>query len=154
LNASLRIIMPSAYGDRRKLTPEIHRQYLSVFADRESRVLVLHALAKALLGSHALYDSLWKDAERLRRFPSLIVWGLKDTAFPPAQLDRWRTLLPDARVEVLPDAGHWPHEEDPARVIRAIETFLGQVAGKNPGTRGEMSGSARADGLAPMPRGL
>jgi hypothetical protein len=36
-NASLRLIMPSAYGDRRKLTQAIHRQYLEVFRDRESR---------------------------------------------------------------------------------------------------------------------
>jgi haloalkane dehalogenase len=124
LNASLKMIMPSAYGDRRKLTPEIHQQYLSVFEDRASRVLVLHALAKALLGSTAFYASLWQDAEKLRRFPSLIVWGLKDSAFPPALLERWRKLLPDARVEALHDAGHWPHEEDPARVIRALEAFL------------------------------
>src|SRR6188768_1122925 len=30
-NASLRLIMPSAYADRRKLTPRIHRQYLAPF---------------------------------------------------------------------------------------------------------------------------
>ena len=42
-NASLRLIMPSAYGDRRKLTTAIHRHYLDVFRDREARVLVRHA---------------------------------------------------------------------------------------------------------------
>ena len=123
-NASLRLIMPSAYGDRRKLTPAIHRQYLSVFEDRGARVLVLHALAKALLDSHDFYASLWRDAERLRRFPSLIVWGLKDSAFPPYQLERWRRLLPGARLAALDEAGHWPHEEDPARVIQEMEAFL------------------------------
>jgi haloalkane dehalogenase len=123
-NASLRLIMPSAYGDKRKLTPEIHRQYLSVFEDREARVRVLHALAKALLDSQDFYADLWHDAERLRRLPSLMVWGLKDSALPPAFLDRWRALLPDARVAALEHAGHWPHEEDPARVIAEIEAFL------------------------------
>jgi haloalkane dehalogenase len=123
-NASLRLIMPSAYGDRRKLTPAIHRQYLAVFEDRASRVLVLHALAKALLGSHEFFASLWRDAERLRRIPSLLVWGLKDSAFPPHQLERWRRLLPAARVAALEDAGHWPHEEDPGRVISELEMFL------------------------------
>jgi haloalkane dehalogenase len=123
-NASLRLIMPSAYGDKRKLTPEIHRQYLSVFEDRDARVRVLHALARALLASNGFYADLWREAERLRRVPSLIVWGLKDSAFPPAFLDRWRTLLPDARVAVLERAGHWPHEEDPHSVIAEIEAFL------------------------------
>ena len=124
-NASLRLIMPSAYGDRRKLTPAIHRQYLSVFEDRSARVLVLHALAKALLDSHDFFASLWRDAERLRRFPTLIVWGLKDSAFPPYHLERWRGLLPAAKVAVLENAGHWPHEEDHARVLNEIRAFLG-----------------------------
>jgi haloalkane dehalogenase len=123
-NASLRLIMPSAYGDKGTLTPEIHKQYLSVFEDRDARVQVLHALARALLSSNDFYADLLRDAGRLRRLPSLIVWGLMDSAFPPRFLDRWRTLLPDARVAALDRAGHWPHEEDPARVIAEIEAFL------------------------------
>src|SRR5262249_20833534 len=45
-NASLRLLMPKAYGDRTKLTPAIHRQYLEVFRERHARVEVLHALAR------------------------------------------------------------------------------------------------------------
>jgi haloalkane dehalogenase len=123
-NASLRLIMPSAYGDKKKLTREIHRRYLEVFRDRDARVLVLHALAKSLLGSRAHYQSLLDRIERLRAVPVLIVWGMKDTAFQPYQLERWRRLLPEAQVETIAAAGHWPHEEEPARVIEAIDRFL------------------------------
>jgi pimeloyl-ACP methyl ester carboxylesterase len=123
-NASLRLIMPSAYGDKKKLTKEIHRRYLDVFRDRDARVLVLHALAKSLLGSRAHYQSLLDRIDRLKAMPVLIVWGLKDSAFQPYHLERWRRLLPDAHVEVIDSAGHWPHEEEPARVIGAIERFL------------------------------
>jgi haloalkane dehalogenase len=123
-NASLRLIMPSAYGDRKKLTKEIHRRYLDVFRDRDARVLVLHALAKSLLGSRAHYQSLLDRIDRLKAIPVLIVWGLKDSAFQPYQLERWRQLLPDAKVEAIEGAGHWPHEEEPARVIGALEQFL------------------------------
>ena len=123
-NASLRLIMPSAYGDRKKLTKEIHRRYLDVFRDRDARVLVLHALAKSLLGSRAHYQSLLDRIERLRAVPVLIVWGMKDSAFQPYQLERWRELLPEAQVETIESAGHWPHEEEPYRVAAAIEGFL------------------------------
>jgi haloalkane dehalogenase len=123
-NASLRLIMPSAYGNRKKLTPEIHRRYLDVFRDRDARVLVLHALAKSLLGSRAHYQSLLDRLDRLRAMPVLIVWGMKDSAFQPYQLERWRQLLPGAQVETIEGAGHWPHEEEPGRVIEAIERFL------------------------------
>jgi len=123
-NASLRLIMPSAYGDRKKLTPEIHRRYLDVFRDRDARALVLHALAASLLGSRAHYQSLLDRMARLRDLPVLIVWGMKDSAFQPYQLERWKRLLPAAQVETIEGAGHWPHEEEPARVVSAIERFL------------------------------
>jgi haloalkane dehalogenase len=123
-NASLRMIMPSAYGDRKKLTPEIHARYLEVFRDRDARVQVLHTLAKSLLGSRAHYQWLLERIDALNRIPTLIIWGMKDSAFPPYQLERWRSLVPGAQVETIAGAGHWPHEEEPAQVIAAIERFL------------------------------
>lgn len=123
-NFSLRTIMPGAYGDKRKLTPEIHRQYLARFPDRWSRGAVLWTLAKSLLGSSPHYDALWRERERLRDRPALIVWGMKDSAFRPAMLARWREALPRASVIELPDAGHWPHEEAPDAVATALRDFL------------------------------
>lgn len=123
-NLSLKVIMPSAYGDRKKLTPAIHRQYLDRFPDAGSRGAVLWPLARAILGSDRFFDGLWRERERLRGRPALIVWGMKDTAFRPYQLDRWRETLPEARVVEVPDAGHWPHEEAPDRVIDGLREFL------------------------------
>ena len=123
-NASLQLIMPSAYGDKRKLTKAIHRQYLDVFRDRNARVLVLHSLAKSLLGSRAHYQSLLERIAALRRLPVMIVWGMKDSAFQPYQLERWQSLLPEARVVRVEGAGHWPHEEEPQQVIEALKGFL------------------------------
>ena len=123
-NASLKLIMPSAYGDRKKLTPEIHARYLEVFEDRDARVLVLHALARALLASSAHYQSLLDRINALARVPVLIIWGMKDSAFKPYQLARWRSLLPHASVVEIAGAGHWPHEEEPAAVLAAMEGFL------------------------------
>jgi haloalkane dehalogenase len=123
-NASLRLLMPSAYGDRAKLTTAIHRQYLEVFRERRARVEVLHALARAILESRSYYADLYARADRLRDLPALIIWGMKDTAFQPHQLARWQSLLPAADVCRLASAGHWPQEEDPAAVTEALTTFL------------------------------
>ena len=108
-NFSLKVLTPSAYGDRRKLTPEIHRQYLAVFPDADAREKVLWALARAMLGEGDFYESLWRQRARLRDLRTLIVWGLTDTAFRPSQLERWKGVLPGAEVVALPHAGHWPH---------------------------------------------
>jgi haloalkane dehalogenase len=123
-NFSLRAITPSAYGDRRKLTPAIHQQLLAPFPDADSRGRVLWTLARALRSSASFYDSLWQRRGVLAAVPSLIVWGLRDPAFPPRFLDRWRTVLPAARVHELRTAGHWPHEEAPDEVAAALLAFL------------------------------
>ena len=124
LNASLRLIAPSAWGDRRKLTRAIQGQYLAPFADRDARERVLWALARALAGAADHYDRLWQRRDRLHAIPALIIWGMKDSAFRPSQLDRWRQALPGAAVVPIEGAGHWPHEEEPARVIEALQGFL------------------------------
>ena len=82
LNMSLKVLTPYAYGDRRKLTAVIHRQYLERFPDRWSRGAVLWPLARAILGSSDYYDSLWRERQNLASRPALILWGMKDKAFP------------------------------------------------------------------------
>jgi haloalkane dehalogenase len=124
LNASLRLLTPSAYGDRKKLTRAIHRQYLAPFPGADSRERVLWALARAILASREHYASLWERRAYLASLPVLILWGLVDTAFPPHCLERWREAAPHARVVELPTAGHWPHEEAPDAVIEAIRWFV------------------------------
>ncbi len=126
LNFSLRVIVPGAYGDRRKLTPALHRVLLDRFRRPASRGAALWTLARSLLGSSDFYDSLWQRRERLRTLPALVVWGMKDPAFPPRLLARWREALPQAEVVEIAGAGHWPHEEEPDRVIAALQHFLGE----------------------------
>jgi haloalkane dehalogenase len=123
-NASLRLLMPGAFFDRKKLTPELHRQYLSVFPDGESRERVLWQLARSLLGSGDFYARLWQRREALRQIPTLLVWGMQDPAFTPAHLGRWQRALPEARTLDIGDAGHWPHEEQPHAVTAALSDFL------------------------------
>ncbi|HVY28221.1 MAG TPA: alpha/beta fold hydrolase [Polyangiaceae bacterium] len=124
LNFSLRVLMPYAYADRRKLTPGVHAQYLALFRRPADRVLVLWALARALLASAPALSRLWDARARLAGIPALLLWGLGDRALPPQVLARWRQAWPQARVQELAGVGHWPHEEAPAEVARALDEFL------------------------------
>lgn len=128
-NASLRLIMPSAYADRRKLTPRIHAQYLAPFRARAERVRVLWTLARSLVTSSPSFGQIWDARERLSAIPSLIVWGLGDGALKPYMLERVREALPHARVEALPGVGHWPQEEAPDDVARLLDGFLPRSRG-------------------------
>jgi haloalkane dehalogenase len=131
-NFSLRVLVPSVYGDRGKLTQPIHRAYLDRFPDFASRERVLWALVRALDGSRAYYDGLWARRDQLRQIPTMVLWGLKDSAFQPHMLQRWRTALPEARVVELPDSGHWPHEEEPDRVLAEFVRFLDELGNGAP----------------------
>jgi len=124
LNFSLRVLMPSVYGDRRRLTSAVHAQYLAPFRARAARESVLWALARALLGSHAHYAGLWANRERLATIPALILWGERDRAFSVDFREQWRRALPHAKIENFADAGHWPHEERPELVLQALQRFL------------------------------
>lgn len=123
-NASLRLIMPSAYADRRRLTPRIHGQYLAPFRLRADRVRVLWTLARSLVTSSPSFGKIWDGRARLGSIPSLVVWGLGDAALKPYMLERVRAALPHARVETLPGVGHWPQEEAPDEVARLLDGFL------------------------------
>ncbi len=125
LNASQKLVMPSAYADKRRLTPEIHAQYLNVFPDPDSRDRVLFALAQSLLGSSPFYKELWHRRDRLREVEAHVLWGVRDSAFQPHVLERWKTVLPQARVVTFDDAGHWPHEEAPDAYVRSLAAIVG-----------------------------
>jgi haloalkane dehalogenase len=124
-NASLRLLMPSAYARRRRLTPAIHRQYLAAFPDGDSRVRVLFALARALAGSSAYYQGLWERRAALAGVPATVLWGMKDSALGPHLLERWAGFLPHAGVVRLADAGHWPHEEVPEEFVASLGSSIG-----------------------------
>lgn len=128
LNASQRLIMPSAYGDRSKLTPHLHGQYLRCFDRRDDRERVLYALAYGLLGADALYADLWARRHALQTVPVQVVWGMRDSAFGPQCLARWREGLPHAQVTELPGAGHWPQEEAPHAVVAALSRVVTAAA--------------------------
>jgi pimeloyl-ACP methyl ester carboxylesterase len=125
-NFSVRNIMPTAYGDRKRLTPKIHAQYINALATPADRQGTFGML-RGLLGSTAWYESLWARHERLRDIPLQILWGMKDSAFRAQELDRWRDAFPAAEVHPFADAGHWPQEEAPDRVLTLVQSFLARL---------------------------
>ena len=58
------------------------------------------------------------------KVPTLVVWGMKDTALLPVQLDGLDDLIEDLAVVRLPDIGHFAPWEAGEEVASALKAFL------------------------------
>jgi pimeloyl-ACP methyl ester carboxylesterase len=60
--------------------------------------------------------------------PTLVVWGMKDSALLPLQLDGLDRLVDDLTVVRLADAGHFAPWEAGEQASRALRPFLAAAA--------------------------
>lgn len=67
------------------------------------------------------------DQLRALRPALLLVVGENDRTIPPADARIVRSMLPAARVVILPGLGHLAHEEQPARHAELIEAFAREL---------------------------
>ena len=70
-----------------------------------------------------LPDFLLKAFPKVR-VPTLVVWGMKDKALLPLQLDGLDALVEQLTVVRVPDAGHFVPWEKPQAVADALRPFL------------------------------
>jgi len=122
-NAPVNMIMPAAFGDKRKLTKQIHSHYRNAVPDAASRV-ALYALANELMGASEWWQSLWERADVLAQRPMLILWGMKDKFVPAYEFEKWKKKFPHARAVPFEDAGHFVQEEKP-EMSGLIRKFVG-----------------------------
>jgi pimeloyl-ACP methyl ester carboxylesterase len=62
------------------------------------------------------------------KMPVLVIWGLRDKALLPSQLDNLNLLVPDLRIVVERDAGHFIPWEKPEVVTAAIRDFVAETS--------------------------
>ncbi len=58
------------------------------------------------------------------KVPTLVIWGMRDVALLPIQLDGLDRFVDDLTIERLPDAGHFAPWEAPEAVAAALGAFL------------------------------
>lgn len=125
-NAFARFVIPLVFGDRSRLSPETHRHYLAPLG-RPAQRKGPWVFSRALIDSTAWLRALWAGRRALADKPALLVWGMKDPAFGRV-LPRWQRLLPHARVQRLPDVGHYVAEEIGAALGPLVAAFLDETA--------------------------
>ena len=56
--------------------------------------------------------------------PMCVIWGEDDAVIPARHARTAEALAPGCRVEVVPNAGHFPHKDHPQRFVKIVQTFL------------------------------
>lgn len=122
-----------AHADATRLPAEERQHYLDDWSQpgaltamlnwyRASRIVVPEPgeEARPPLWTHAPFPKL--------RMPTLVVWGLKDTALLPVQLDGLHEQVEDLRLVTSTTAGHFITWEEPGTVTSAIRDFMAETA--------------------------
>lgn len=68
-------------------------------------------------------QDIQRDAKHLR-LPTLLVYGEGDKATPPLYGELFKKLIPGSRLEIVPEAEHFVHHDQPERVVALIKGFL------------------------------
>jgi pimeloyl-ACP methyl ester carboxylesterase len=119
-------------GDLMKPDLELHAAYARAlhrgwFADPSLADHLVPPRAESVTGAavsarlRAGYD--WRATLRALSTPTLVMHGEQD-ALPPDVARELTALLPKARLELLPGAGHMPFWEAPELFFSLAESFL------------------------------
>ena len=110
----------SAWHDPSKITPDIWAGYLKPLkADNWDRGLWEFNQAPRAVGLSTRLNEI--------KQPVLVLTGDDDRIVPTENSVRLARELPNARLVVIPNCGHVPHEECPSEFMQAVTEFLNSI---------------------------
>lgn len=56
--------------------------------------------------------------------PTLVIWGKEDSITPVSETEKFKAVLPNSKLSIIPKVGHVPYLEDPATFNQALLQFL------------------------------
>jgi pimeloyl-ACP methyl ester carboxylesterase len=100
----------------------VHGRYLG-FADRSARLAFLRTIRAGVdLRGQAI--TMLDRSYLARGLPTLVIWGARDPIIPVRHAHVAHAALPGSRLEIFPDAGHFPHHDDPERFAALVAEFM------------------------------
>jgi pimeloyl-ACP methyl ester carboxylesterase len=107
------------------IAEEIARSYAALADDDTRRAFfsTLRAVVDRRGQTVSAIDRLYlADA-----LPTLIVWGARDALIPVDHAVAAHHALPQSRLEIFEDAGHFPHCESPERFVATLTRFIDET---------------------------
>jgi pimeloyl-ACP methyl ester carboxylesterase len=115
----VRRTLPDAYGDPSRVTADVLDRYVELSLRAGNR----RAFGKR--SATALEDRTSELAKL--HLPTLVLWGEKDTLIPVADARRFGAAITGAKVQIYPELGHVPMEEDGPRTAADVAKWLAEA---------------------------
>ncbi len=109
-----------AYYEDAKVTPETISNYAAALHSEGGRYALLHTIDSL---DPAIADKMSESYKQIK-MPTLVLWCDHDKIVPLKIGKRLVADLPHARIDVIEDCGHIPHEEQPEQTLAAIRGFM------------------------------
>jgi pimeloyl-ACP methyl ester carboxylesterase len=93
------------------------------FKDPSARRAIRHVVS-AVVDWRGQVVTMADRAYLTAAMPMCVVWGSDDSVIPVRHARVAAELAPGATVEVIGDAGHFPHKDHPERFVRILDEFV------------------------------
>jgi pimeloyl-ACP methyl ester carboxylesterase len=93
------------------------------FRDPATRAAVRHVV-RAVVDWQGQVVTMADRAYLTEAMPMCVVWGKEDRVIPVSHAARAAELAPGAQIEVIPNAGHFPHKDHPERFVKILNDFV------------------------------
>ncbi|MCW2797420.1 MAG: hsaD 3 [Nocardioides sp.] len=93
------------------------------FKDPYARAAIRHVV-KAVVDWRGQIVTMADRAYLTEEMPMAVVWGRDDMVIPVRHANNAAAMAPKARVEVIPNAGHFPHKDHPQRFAKIVHEFI------------------------------
>lgn len=119
--AGLRALAGTGWKTTRDLA-EVAEIYES-FKDPNARAAIRHVV-RAVVDWRGQIVTMADRAYLTEAMPIAVVWGRDDKVIPVRHASNAAALAPKARVEVIPNAGHFPHKDHPQRFAKIVHEWI------------------------------
>jgi pimeloyl-ACP methyl ester carboxylesterase len=93
------------------------------FKDPQTRSAIRHVVS-AVVDWRGQIVTMVDRAYLTQAMPMCVIWGTDDAVIPVGHARIVADLAPDATVEVIPNAGHFPHKDHPQRFVKILDEFV------------------------------
>ena len=93
------------------------------FKDPRTRAAIRHVV-RAVVDWKGQIVTMADRAYLTDAMPMCVIWGGDDQIIPVSHASFASALAPTARVEIIPNAGHFPHKDHPQRFVKIVRDFI------------------------------